>query len=332
MCCLFGLLDYKQSLSLNQRKRILRTLSIACEERGTDATGIAYFIGKQLSIQKAPRPAHRMKFRIPQNAHYIMGHTRMTTQGTEGKNYNNHPFSGKVDGTTFALAHNGVIHNDKELQRIRNLPPTKIETDSYVAVQLLEQEESLSFKSLKVMAEALRGSFTITVLDQQNNLYIVKGNNPMCIYRFEKGFYLYASTESILQKAVDQLGLAQAPHQVIQPDCGDILCIKPDGTMETGYFDDTLCFPRFDYGLYHDYYYPYFTLRDFGGLAAADGNEEELLDDYAGISGIDRTTLQLLRDGGFDWLEIEEMIYDRELLEECLGDLRWVSQEVCTGI
>lgn len=324
MCCLFGLLDYKQSLSLNQRKRILRTLSIACEERGTDATGIAYFTGNRLFIQKAPRPAHRMKYHVYKDAHYIMGHTRMTTQGAEGKNYNNHPFAGKVGGTSFALAHNGVIHNDKELQRIRNLPPTKIETDSYVAVQLLEQEESLSFKSLKTMSEALRGSFTITVLDQQNNLYIVKGNNPMCIYRFEKGFYLYASTESILQKAVDQLGLAQAPHQVIQPDCGDILCIKPDGTMETGYFDDTLCFPRFDYGMYLDYYYPYLTLRDFSTLPGkAEDQEDELLDDYAGISGIDRTTLQLLRDGGFDWLEIEEMIYDRELLSECVGDMQY---------
>ena len=324
MCCLFGLLDYKQSLSLNQRKRILRTLSIACEERGIDATGIACFAGNQLFIQKAPRPAHRMKFRIPQHAHYIMGHTRMATQGAEGKNYNNHPFSGKVGGTPFALAHNGVIHNDKELQHNRKLPPTKIETDSYVAVQLLEQEKSLDFRSLKTMAEALRGSFTITVLDHQNNLYIVKGNNPMCIYRFEKGFYLYASTESILQKAVDQLGLAQAPHQFIQPDCGDILCIKPDGTMETGYFDDTICFPRFDYGLYLDYYYPHLTLRDFSSLPGnAEDQEDELLDDYAGISGVDRDTLQLLRDGGFDWMEIEEMLYDRELLAECVGDMQY---------
>lgn len=323
MCCLFGLIDYKKSLSLDQRKRILRTLSIACEERGTDATGIACFAGKELFIQKAPRPAHRMKFRLPQNAHYIMGHTRMATQGAEGKNYNNHPFAGKVGGTTFALAHNGVIHNDKELQRTRKLPPTKIETDSYVAVQLLEQEKSLDFRSLKIMAEALRGSFTITVLDQQNNLYIVKGNNPMCICHFEKGFYLYASTEPILQKAVEQLGLVNAPHQVIQPDCGDILCIKPDGTMETGYFDDVLCFPRFNYGLYHDYYYPYFMMRDFGGLSAVDDNEDELLNDYAGISGIDRATLQMLRGGGFDWMEIEEMIYDRDLLIACVHDLQY---------
>ena len=329
MCCLFGLLDYGKCLSLNQRKRILRTLSIACEVRGTDATGIALFSGRGLFIQKAPRPAHRMKFRIPEDARYIMGHTRMTTQGDEGKNYNNHPFPGKAGGMNFALAHNGVIHNDKELRRTRQLPPAKIETDSYVAVQLLEREEIISFTSLKVMAEALRGSFTITVLDQQNNLYIVKGNNPRGIYRFEKGFYLYASTEAILQKAVTQLGLNKAPHHVIESCCGDILCIKPDGSIEVGYFEDTRCFPRFGFGMYRNDYDPYLTLRDFVMLPAkAKEQEAELLDDYAGISGIDRDILQLLRNEGFDWMEIEEMLYDRELLAECVSALQYETADL----
>jgi len=42
MCCLFGIIDYKQSLSKKQINRIISTLSVACEARGTDATGISY--------------------------------------------------------------------------------------------------------------------------------------------------------------------------------------------------------------------------------------------------------------------------------------------------
>ena len=42
MCCLYGILDYKQILTTRQKNHLLRKLSIACEERGTDATGIAY--------------------------------------------------------------------------------------------------------------------------------------------------------------------------------------------------------------------------------------------------------------------------------------------------
>ena len=68
----------------------------------------------------------------------MMGHTRMATQGNCRKNYNNHPFPGRAGGQAFALAHNGVLSNDDILRRKLALPETKIETDSYVAVQLIE--------------------------------------------------------------------------------------------------------------------------------------------------------------------------------------------------
>lgn len=59
MCCLFGILDYKENLTLKQRQKIVRVLSTECEERGTDATGIAYYVGNRLTTQKAPKPAHK---------------------------------------------------------------------------------------------------------------------------------------------------------------------------------------------------------------------------------------------------------------------------------
>lgn len=83
MCCLFGLIDYGHSLSKGERNRILTILSTACEVRGTDATGIAYHSRGQLHIYKRPRPAHAMHWRIPGDAWVVMGHTRMTTQGSE---------------------------------------------------------------------------------------------------------------------------------------------------------------------------------------------------------------------------------------------------------
>lgn len=141
MCCLFGLIDYGHSLSKGERNRILTILSTACEVRGTDAAGIAYHSRGQLHIYKRPRPAHAMHWRIPGDAWVVMGHTRMTTQGSEKRNYNNHPFLGRVKEGPFALAHNGVIQNDRSLRKKLRLPRTRIETDSYVAVQLLERRE-----------------------------------------------------------------------------------------------------------------------------------------------------------------------------------------------
>ena len=42
MCCLFGFIDYAGALSVKQKNRLIRELSIAAEARGTDATGVAY--------------------------------------------------------------------------------------------------------------------------------------------------------------------------------------------------------------------------------------------------------------------------------------------------
>lgn len=106
MCCLFGFVDYTGALSVNQKNRLIRKLSIAAEARGTDATGIAYNSSRGLQIYKRPLAAHRLHLKIPAEAHVVMGHTRMTTQGSAKKNYNNHPFFGRVKGKAFALAHN----------------------------------------------------------------------------------------------------------------------------------------------------------------------------------------------------------------------------------
>ena len=109
MCCLYGMMDYKKNLTSWQKTHIISVLSAFCEARGTDATGIAYQTGGRLHIYKRPVAAHRMRFRIPERASLIMGHTRMTTQGSAKRNYNNHPFWGKCKNTKFALTHNGSV-------------------------------------------------------------------------------------------------------------------------------------------------------------------------------------------------------------------------------
>ena len=243
MCCLFGILDYGGKLSRKEKTKILSVLSVACEERGTDATGIAYNTGGALKVYKRPLPAHLLWFRIFEDTNVVMGHTRMTTQGSERFNANNHPFVGQVGDTTFALAHNGVLSNDKRLRRQHDLPTTKIETDSYIAVQLLEAAGEISFQSLADMAEKLEGSFTMTMLTDDDTLYVVRGDNPFTLFHFEKlGFYIYASTEPILKSALKQLNMKLGKPTKIKVDCGEILRIAADGTISRSQFDDTNLF------------------------------------------------------------------------------------------
>ena len=243
MCCLFGIMDYGHKLSRKEKTKILSVLSVACEERGTDATGIAYNSGGSLKVYKRPLPAHLLWFKVNEDTNHVLGHARMATQGSERYNGNNHPFSGQAGNTTFALAHNGVLSNDKRLRRQYDLPATKIETDSYIAVQLLEAAGEISFQSLADMAEKLEGSFTMTMLTDDDTLYVVRGDNPFTLFHFEKlGFYIYASTEPILRSALKQLNMKLGKPTKIKLDCGEILRIDATGNMSRGQFDDSKIF------------------------------------------------------------------------------------------
>ena len=238
MCCLFGFVDYAGSLSVKQKNHRIRELSIAAEVRGTDATGIAYNTSRGLQIYKRPLAAHRLHLRIPAEAHVVMGHTRMTTQGSAKKNYNNHPFSGCVKGKHFALAHNGVLWNDLELRRTKHLPRTKVQTDSFIAVQLIDQQKSLDFSSLRYTAEAVEGSFSFTALSEQDELWLVKGDNPLTIVHFPKvGVYAYASTSEILNKALARCGNWLGRGEKVDIAMGDIVKIDRKGRITRGAFD-----------------------------------------------------------------------------------------------
>lgn len=138
--CIIWLAGLQRCMISNKTlRKLTQALANAAEERGTDASGISYIKDGRVTIYKRPKPAHKIRFSIPDGTWAVMGHTRMTTQGNEKFNFNNHPFYGHAD-RDFAFAHNGMLYNDKELCKKKQLPKTHIETDSYVAVQLIEQQ------------------------------------------------------------------------------------------------------------------------------------------------------------------------------------------------
>lgn len=184
MCGLYGVLSYGNKVK--DMAEITEALAVESAVRGTDATGIAYNKNGKLIVFKKSKSAYEMTFSVPKNTVAVMGHTRHATQGTLNFNGNNHPFKGMCGDEEFALAHNGIICNDKKLRRELRLPSTIIDTDSYIAVQLIESQKKLDFKSLKYMAEEVEGSFSFSVLDSNDNLYIVKGDSPISILHFKK--------------------------------------------------------------------------------------------------------------------------------------------------
>lgn len=315
MCALFGWLDCGKNLSHRQLKRLTQELANAAEERGTDAIGISYVENGEIEICKKPKPAHKVKCDFPKNTTAIMGHTRLTTQGNQKFNYNNHPFYGKAD-KSFAFAHNGVLYNDKELKKEKNLPKTHIETDSYVAVQLIEQQEKLNLDSLKSMAEDVQGSFTFTILDEENSLYIIKGSSPMFLIYFEKlDLYVYASTESIMKKALKRSGLNQHKYQIIKLTEGDIISISRSGKIDCTEFEMSK--------LEHLSGFRYTNLTDYYTC------QEEMLLEICGCFGVSEEDVLLLLDYGYTADDVEEMLMDSDLLEDTLLGIKELNIEYC---
>ena len=308
MCSLFGLIDHQNKLTTREKNRILNTLARECEVRGTDATGIAYHFGGRLRIFKRPLPARKLRLRVPSDVNVIMGHTRMTTQGNEKFNQNNHPFPGSIGGKNFALAHNGILWNDKILRQQENLPQTSVETDSFIAVQLLEQQNALDFASLKTMAETVEGSFVFTVLDSEDAIWFVVGDNPLCLFHYD-GFTLYASTQDILVKATKRLRLGK-PKSVQQPEEGEILRIDKHGCQTTDSFMPHTTYPHW-WRYSPCYGYPW----------DEDGRLHDELIAAAKAMGVSEAEVQALLDYGCDPDEIEELLYDPALLHEMTGEL-----------
>ena len=315
MCAIFGLIDYNHTLNAKQREKVLRVLSQECEERGTDATGFAYNSRGKLTIFKRPFAAHNVHLKLREDANVIMGHTRMATQGNKLDNRNNHPFPGVVNGVHFSLAHNGVLHNDLTLRAQMKLPNTPIKTDSYIAVQLLEQQKNLNMKSIGEMAELVEGSFVFTLLDEHNNLYFVKGDNPLALYHYEKyGFYIYASTEAILDRSLTRLGILGFEHNEIDTNCGDIIKIDSTGALERGLFDTSNLY-AYDYRFLRSSYW------DYHDPSEHEPQYVKQLKDFAASIGISREDIDLLLCYGYFVEEIEEMLYQPGQIEEALCEI-----------
>lgn len=108
------------------------------------------------------------------------------------------------------------------------------------------------------MAEILKGSFVFTILDEEDSVYFVRGNNPLTIYDFyNDGFYLYASTKDILSNTMKKLGISKRPKYELEIKEGDILKIDCYGETEKSFFD----FDDWD-----DWYFSYFRGRKITAL------------------------------------------------------------------
>ena len=309
MCGLFGFIRYGEEI--RDLADLTNSLAEQSAIRGTDATGIAFCNITGLNVFKESKSAYKVSFKHSDEICSLTGHTRHSTQGSEKRNFNNHPFSGKCRNSKFALAHNGVLSNDKELRKKFKLPKTKIETDSYIAVQVIESQKHLDFDSIKYMAERTEGSFSYSILDDKNNIWLVKGDSPLTILHFPKlKIYVYASTDEILYKSLVDYSpifsaLKNGEFETVDVSEGDILKIRPDGIIEKNTFEYSYYYGKgwWEYGSCS-----YISLGNVGSRYTKDDYIDDLksIAPYYGYSPADVD--ELINDG-FTLDEVEDYMY-----------------------
>ena len=306
MCGIFGFINYKNK-PLKNLSNLTNLLAEESAVRGTDATGISFVSDDEICILKEAKSAYDVSFKHSDSVKALIGHTRHSTQGSCKNNQNNHPFLGHCKNGEFSLAHNGVLFNDADLKIKYDLPKTNIKTDSYVAVQLLERQNELTTDSIRCMAENVQGSFSFSILDDKNNIWLVKGDSPVEILKFpEYGLIVYASTEVILWRALIDtklLGEIKAGrYERIPINEGDILKLTPTGEVKKyGFnyceFSDVKSCNWWNYGNYGIYGTGYedMYIADLKAVAAYQGYSPEDIDE--------------LLENGFAPEEVEEYIY-----------------------
>ena len=313
MCGLFGFSSYNEQ-PVKDISKLTNSLARQSAIRGTDATGIAFTHLGNIQIHKDAKSADKMELKHPDNVKCVIGHTRHSTQGSERKNQNNHPFAGRTKNASFALAHNGILWNDDELKKKYHLPHSKIETDSYVAAQLIEYKRNLNFDTLKFMAEQVDGSFSFSILDDKNNLYLVKGDSPISILHFPRlKLYVYASTDEILYRALINTDLLseikRKNYDEILLNEGEIFKISPNGSTEKAEFN--FCRSYYD-RQWWQFGRPYATPMPQSCENASRKAYIEELKYYAMYEGIDPEEIDMLIRSGMEPEEVEEYIYTYE--------------------
>ncbi len=241
MCGIFGIVYYEDGKEINSSS-LMEVLAKKSDHRGGDATGFAWNRKNKIKISKSPGDAKVFKYSSLYNAKCMMGHVRYATQGKAAKNENNHPFIGRtLEGMPFALAHNGILFNPL-------IEKSSIETDTYLAVQLLEKCDTIDFKSIAESCEKIEGSFLFTILDK-TGIYLAKNTSPCIVAHFPGlKLWIYASEKAIINNTIKEFENFEGEKALYtEMGEGDIFHISTKGDLTKACFEPNYTYTKGSY-------------------------------------------------------------------------------------
>ncbi len=184
------------------------------EYRGYDSAGIAVLEGNSINIKKSKGRVKNLEDLIEKDlcgGNIGIAHTRWATHGKPSKE-NAHPH--EDNSHTFALVHNGIIENYKELRHFLCEQGYSFfsETDTEVIPNLIhyyyEKQEKTKDGFLQAVALAckkLEGSFAILVLCKYfpQTIILARRNSPLVVGKGKNEYYIASDIPAILEYTRD---------------------------------------------------------------------------------------------------------------------------------
>lgn len=198
MCGIAGcsLSTQTQQVDMNA---LARSLALGIEERGRDATGVAWHdeTDSQVWIQKTDvRASEFVGFIDTSNARSLLVHTRFGTKGSKSKNVNNHP----IEHHGIVGVHNGVIYNDDDIFAMLECPRNG-QVDSEAAFALIARglEQDAQIEDLLPLLEGSAALAWLNVHDEPGTLHLARvASSPLWVAQTMRGSLLFASTRKCL--------------------------------------------------------------------------------------------------------------------------------------
>jgi len=220
MCGIVGYIGNKKASGI-----LLNGLS-ALEYRGYDSAGIA-LLNNHIKVVKvkgkvADLVSACLSAGSELNCTIGIGHTRWATHGKPSKE-NAHPHATK----DFALVHNGIIENFKEIDDFLMKEGYKksSSTDTETILLLIDYySKTLStFEALKKAVSVLKGSFAIALIHLgEEKIYATKKESPLLIGLKDDELFLASDLSAFLEHT----------KQFVVLEENDIAILEKNGTYE----------------------------------------------------------------------------------------------------
>lgn len=204
MCGIAGF-SFAPSVKRRDAKALARSLLLGIEERGRDATGMAWHDAGELWFHKDGITASKFVDYIDDfNARTAILHTRYATLGSPKDPVNNHP----IENNGIVGVHNGVIHNhDAVFDMLDDEVGGQVQrygdVDSEAIFAMLAWRAAFDAEVGDLLS-LLDGSAAIAWLEQADShvLHLARvTGSPLWIGYTKRGSLMFASTKNALQKA-----------------------------------------------------------------------------------------------------------------------------------